>query len=172
MRMRTKTDMRRWLRSYRTDFDVPFAGLVLAKGEWFLGRASVDDYEITRLWQKQKKPRAGQCFYNAQQFCIACGIYRYFEGYFLIGGTPMDHAWVVMDDGKVIDFTLEAVLRKVKRTKKGAYDDRPPLYLGVEVPVPFLQACVLETDNGEPLAEMVTVHAAAWTGSKDGEALV
>jgi hypothetical protein len=132
-----------------------FASLILAKGEWFHGRANAADYEITRLWAKQQKPRAKDCYYNAQQFCINCGDFRYLEGYVLIHPIdPMEHAWVVMDDGRIVDFTLEAMERKAKKQHKLVVDTSDALYLGVEVPRLFVMEHIVSTDNFESVAEL------------------
>jgi hypothetical protein len=72
-----------------------FASLILAKGQWFHGRADADKYEIARLWAKKNKPKAHDCYYNAQKFCIDCSAdCRYLEGYVLIDSriTPSEHA--------------------------------------------------------------------------------
>jgi hypothetical protein len=147
---RTKKSMRDFLRVLRAHDDM--AALVLSKGEWFDGKAEVDDYEITKAWKKERRPTAKQCFYNAQTFCMEHVEHRYFEGYALIAGIPMPHAWVVMDDGKVVDFTLEAMLRKAKR-ERAIVDERPPLYYGVEVPRKFIVQRIVESGHSEPIAE-------------------
>lgn len=148
--MRTKKDMLKWLRALT--FLDPFMGVILKNGQWFLGRAAVDDYEIAIAWKKHRRPRAGECFYNAQKFCMDYREHAYWEGYYLIGGTPIHHAWVVMDDGKVVDFTLEAVLRKARR-EKTTVDETTPLYYGVNVPRRFIMEHVLAGGSGEPIAE-------------------
>lgn len=149
--MRTKKEMRHYLKQWRSD--IPLAAIVLKHGEWFLGCANVDDYEIAKEFKKSRRPRAQQCFYNAQQFCIDHRGFKYFEGYMLIPGWPMHHAWVVMRDGKVVDFTLEAMLRKAKR-EHGLVDTTPPLYYGVEVPRTFIMKRLIEVGCGEPIAEL------------------
>jgi hypothetical protein len=143
--MRTKKDMIKYLKIFReTD---PFAGVMLSRGQWFLGRANVDDYAITKEWRTKRRPRAQECFYNAQKFSMHHPAFGYFEGYFFIGGMPMKHAWIVMDDGHVIDFTLEAVLRKAKR-QKTLVDAMTPLYYGVEVPRHYVVQRVFEMGGG------------------------
>lgn len=128
-----------------------FTGIVLKNGERFSGRANVTDYEVTITWKKCRRPRAQECFYNAQKFCMDHG-YPFWEGYFLIGGQPMHHAWNVMDDGEVVDFTRKAVLRKAKR-ENNLVDDRPPLYFGVNVPRSFILEHILEGGSGESIGE-------------------
>ncbi len=50
----------------------------------------------------------------------------------------MSHAWIVMDDGNVVDFTLEATLQNARRDGT-CYDDRPPLYRGLHVETDLLE---------------------------------
>lgn len=129
----------------------PFMDFILKHGDWFFGRAEVQDYELTAAWKKRRKPKAGECFYNAQKFCMDHREHAYWEGYYLIRGLPMHHAWVVLDDGKVVDFTHEEALKKAKTDHED--DDPIPLYLGVNVPRRFILEHVLEGGNGEPIAE-------------------
>jgi hypothetical protein len=147
MKHRPKKDMQFYLRNW----DDPLAKLIIKKGEWFIGRAKVDDYEIATKWRKSERPKAQQCFFNAQAFCMENQGYRYLEGYMLIGGWPLQHAWIVMKDGNVVDFTLEAVLRKAKR-EHNLVDDRPPLYYGVEVPRRFVVQRIVDCGYSEPIA--------------------
>ena len=62
------------------------------------------------------------------------------------------HAWIVMNDRQVVDFSLEAVERKAKRAKV-AYDTSNALYLGVEVPKKFVQMQVTVTEFNDSVAE-------------------
>jgi hypothetical protein len=133
--MRTKEELRRYLGYFsngKMGPPCPVAKQLIKKGQWFVGRAYVAVYDITQGWAKRMRPQAGQCFYNAQRFCLANLDYSYFEGFYFIGGFPMPHGWVVGMDGRVIDFTLEVVLRNAKRNRTD-YDDRPPLYRGLWV---------------------------------------
>lgn len=134
-----------------------FASLILAKGEWFHGRANAGDYEIARRWAKKYKPKAKDCYYNAQQFSIHCPAdCRYMEGYVLIDDTitPSKHAWVVMDDGRIVDFTLEAMERKAKRQHKLVLDTSDAWYFGVEVPRLFALEHIMATDYYDSVAEL------------------
>lgn len=150
--MRTKKEMRHYLWQWKDHF--PLAGLVLKKGQWFIGRAESDDYEIALEWRRRRKPQAQECHFNSQQFCTDCHDVRYFEGYFFVGGTPIEHAWVVMDDGKVVDFTVEALERKAKRDKSIFIDPMTPLYCGVAVPRSFIIQKIVENGARGPLAEL------------------
>jgi hypothetical protein len=126
--MRTKKEMRHYLRQWKDRS--PLAGLVLKKGQWFIGRAKSNDYEVALEWRMRRKPKAQECHFNSQQFCTDCRNVRYFEGYLLIGGPPIEHAWAVMEDGKVVDFTVESLERKAKRDKSIFIDTMPPYIVG------------------------------------------
>jgi len=151
-----KKDMRAWLRTLR-QYD-PLAGIVLKRGRWFLGRANVADYAVTAKWKKKRKPQVHDCFYNAQEFCLDHPEFSYWEGYFLILGNPAHHAWIVMDDGCVVDFTLEAVLQEAKRQKIRADAIRAPLYYGVTVPADYILRQVLDTGVSDEIAELYYSH--------------
>lgn len=57
-----------------------------------------------------------------------------------------------MEDGQVVDFTIEAMLRKAQRMGIKA-EEPPPHYFGVQVPRKVVQAIGLVNGFGEPLAE-------------------
>jgi hypothetical protein len=126
---------------------------VLSNGTWFEDRARVRDYAIAVDWEKEQRPKGGQCFANAREFCLAIPKVRYFEGFYLIFENPQDHAWIVMEDGQVLDFTLEVVIRNLK-TEKDQVHVRPPLYLGVEVPRDQLYALHESVESNEPILEL------------------
>lgn len=147
----TKKAMKEFLRVLRPHDE--FAALALSNGIWFNGRANAKDYEITRLWQRVKRPKAGECYTNAQSFCLDVGDHSYFEGYVLAVGMPIQHAWVVMEDRRVVDFTLEAMELKTKRAKV-ACDTSNALYLGVEVPKKFVQMQLTMSGMNDSVAEL------------------
>ena len=151
MRKPTKKAMNDFLRVLRPHDE--FAALALSQGIWFNGRANATDYEITRLWQREMRPKAGECYTNAQTFCLDVWDHCYFEGYVLAVGIPIQHAWIVMDDRRVVDFTLEAMERKAKRAKVFC-DTSNALYLGVEVPKKFVQGQLVETGFNDSVAEL------------------
>lgn len=75
-----------------------------------------------------------QCYYNSQLFCCEHDSARYFEGYaYDRVMPPFPHAWNVMPDGFVLDFTIEALERSEKR-RVGKSCPKEVLYFGVEVP--------------------------------------
>lgn len=132
---------------YRQNESPSLEGLLLSKGQWFQGRVTSDVYEGTRRWKNANLPKVQDCYFNAQQFCLDEPDGRYFEGYVLFSpeSLPIEHAWIVMPDGKVVDFTLEAMEPKAKRQGLDG-DARETIYLGLEVPGEFFRE---SQDNGE-----------------------
>jgi len=131
----------------------PIRHFVLKNGTWFEGRARVNDYPSAIYWRRKHRPQVRECFQNAQQFCLAHPEARYFEGFYLIFETPDAHAWVVMEDGRVLDFTVEAVLQKARKDKGEVYV-RPPRYLGVEIPYNQLAELHALVERNEPILEL------------------
>lgn len=155
--MRPQKDMLHWFDNLH--HDDPFMDIVREHGQWFFGRANVADYEVAIAWEKKNKPKVGECFYNSRKFCADHRGPTYWEGYFLIRGLPMHHAWVVMEDGRVVDFALEDGLRVAKSAEFDMfddsvpeYDDTVPLYFGVNVPRKFIMAHIVEGGRGGPIA--------------------
>lgn len=128
--------------------------LLLANGRWFQGRASSTRYDSARQWSKKHRPRAKECYYNAQSFCLDHEEGRYFEGYAVFPSLypPAEHAWVVMPDGQVVDFTLEAAERIGKREALSC-DTHATLYVGLEVPTAFIRETMLTREWFESLVE-------------------
>lgn len=149
--MRPKKQMLFWLRLWKNKGAAP--KFVISKGTWFEGRANVDDYLSAVKWRREHRPRRGNCFQNARQFCLAHPKARYFEGFYLIFESPVDHAWVVMEDGRVVDFTYEAVIRKLKR-EKGKVHVTPPLYFGLEIPHGALVQLHALADRNKPILDL------------------
>ncbi len=79
---------------------------------------------------------------------------RYFEGFVLVlkGMTPSEHAWVVMQDGRVVDFTLEALEVTLAGQRKSV-DLRGFLYVGLEVPKTMILDRLAETDWYDSISE-------------------
>jgi hypothetical protein len=128
--------------------------LLLSQGVWFHGRGGSNDYQSTRRWRKTNRPKAQDCFYNAQSFCMDCDEAAYFEGYVLCLPTldPAEHAWFAMPDGKVVDFTLEA-MERVANQEGVPCDTRKALYVGLGVPTAFIRETVAATGWHDSLAE-------------------
>jgi hypothetical protein len=128
--------------------------LVLAGGSWFYGRTSSNGYDSAKRWRQKNRLTAQECYYNAQSFCLAHSEASYFEGYadFKDAGFPAEHAWVAMPDGKVVDFTFEAVERIAKQQGLPCIT-RDALYAGVEIPTDFIRETMLTRDWFEGLAE-------------------
>lgn len=133
------------------------SNLLLEKGSWFEGRADSDEYLITKKWKKKKKskPKAQDCFYNSQEFCAENNVTQYFEGFVLVqkGMVPSEHAWVVMQDGRVVDFTLEA-LEVLAAENGNTVDSRGALYVGVEVPSVMIIERLAKTGWYDSIAEL------------------
>lgn len=129
--------------------------LLLEKGCWFEGRRHSDDYPTAKAFRKKNRPKAKQCYNNAQLYCCEDSSARYFEGYALIRPSlsPAEHAWVVMPDGGVVDFTFEALERQSK------FEEIPcntagTVYLGLEIPQPFVRRKLLEDEETQPLIDL------------------
>ena len=132
----------------------PFAATVLSHGCLFRKRARSDDYEITKLWRKTNRPRMKQCYYNSQLFCCEDDSVRYFEAYAVRDDRrswPFRHAWIVMPDGFVVDFTLEA-LERSREGLNGTHRPAEVLYFGVEVPQHTIREAMLSSGFIEPVA--------------------
>lgn len=119
---------------------------LLDQGVWFEGRRDADEYEQTKAWKKKRNPKEQECFLNAQQYCTEDLSARYFEGYALIATSPLpvEHAWVVMPDGAVVDFTMEAAEQVLKRENIDR-DTRDTLYVGMEIPTLLIARMVIKT---------------------------
>jgi hypothetical protein len=140
--------------SDRTTMHIGLPALLCTAGVWFRGRTSSNDFDCTKRWRTRRRPKARDCFYNAQTFCMERDEGRYFEGYVLALPTldPVQHAWVVMPDGKVIDFTLEA-MERIARQKKIPCDTRRALYLGLEIPTDYIWETMVFNERYDSLAE-------------------
>lgn len=74
-------------------------------------------------WQERMEPR--QCFLNCTDLVMSGDGLTYCEGYVMFGEVPIliHHAWVVDEDGNLIDPTLPE-----------DDVDRDPTYFGIEIP--------------------------------------
>ena len=129
--------------------------LLLEKGSWFEGRANSDEYEVAKKWKKHHSPQAQDCFCNSQEFCAEDNGARYFEGFVLVqkGISPAEHCWAVMQDGRVVDFTLEA-LEDLVAEKGDTVNTRRALYVGLEIPNEFIMDRLTSTDWYDSIAEL------------------
>jgi hypothetical protein len=137
---------------------VQYHQLMLDKGTWFTGRKIAKDYPETQLWKKRHKPKMKECFHNSQMFVLMKDDdgfeAKYYEGFMCDGLIVVQHGFVVLGDGNVMDFTLEARDAWYKRTKTKQIERTEPIvYLGVEVPVEFLKKKVVETKMWQPYAQ-------------------
>lgn len=134
---------------------------LLARGEGFTGRVASADNPRLAKWVKRVKPKTKQCFMNAQKFALDHPDAKYYEGYWWGGLVPVHHGWVVLD-GRVVDFTAEAVDRVTGRDHDPAEDD----YFGVHVPTGFIRQRIVVTKMwtdllGAYLASDATAPAAS-----------
>lgn len=150
--LQAKAAMRAYLKAMAPHDSL--ASIVLSKGTWFEGKANSDDYELAKAWKMDMRPKPKQCFYNAQMFNMDYRQFKYFEGFAVVlsNHPPVHHAWNVYR-GKVIDFTLEAMIRKAKR--EGVIYNAVPLYFGVTVPRKVIVNRIVETGHTEPRASEV-----------------
>jgi hypothetical protein len=156
--MNPKSEMESYLEMTATlEREIDLVGLpalLLEKGSWFEGRADSDEYAAAKQWKMKWKPKAQDCFYNSQEFCTKHDGARYFEGFVHVqeGLPPSEHAWVVMQDSRVVDFTLEAV--EVAVAEKGhTVDLRGSLYVGLEVPRAAVVKRLAQTEWYQAIAE-------------------
>ncbi len=140
--------------------------LILEKGQWFVGRAKVDEYQVCKDFRKHHRPKMKQCFHNSQLFASYHDEGRYFEGFMCDGFLAVMHGWVVMPDNRVVDFTLEARDRHLKRTKsnrEGISLDSVA-YLGLEIPTEFVREKIVELKYCTAIAHMhyLNDHRTFW----------
>lgn len=125
--------------------------LILEQGNAFHKVAHSNSTPETKEWRKRHRPKFKQCFYNAQLFIVTADVGEYYEGYCFDGLIPFHHGWIVLD-GKVIDFTLEARDRSLKR-KKIENNAANPVYLGVSIPKRVIMENIVKTRITEPIAQ-------------------
>lgn len=130
-----------------SDGDVEYDKLLLRHGRMYQGRVLSDSVPAWKQWKKFARPQLQDCFCNAASFAIDHDQVRYCEGYWL-GPLPALHAWN-MADGKIIDFTLELVEKKLKRKP-----DLACLYFGVEVPTIFVAEQIASTEEFAQVADL------------------
>ena len=139
--------------------------LILEKGQWFVGRQPVDNYQECKDFRKRHRPKIKQCFYNSQMFISTYNAGKYYEGYMCDGFFTVMHGWVVMPEG-VVDFTLEARDRKLKRSKmsREGISAKDVAYLGVEIPREFLKNKIVELRACTAIAHMFYLndHRQIW----------
>lgn len=124
--------------------------LMLEQGTVFREVVSSDSMEVTKEWRKRRKPKVKECFYNSQLF-VTTETGEYYEGYCMDGLLPFHHGWVVID-GKVVDFTLEARNRSLKR-QKIKNDANNAAYLGVMIPKRAIVENIVKFGVAEPIAQ-------------------
>lgn len=129
--------------------------LMWEKGEWFIGRKLAKDYPVCADYKKRRRPKKKECFYNSQMFTVLEDAGKYYEGFMCDGIIAVQHGWVVMDDGNVVDFTLEDRDRFFKKEKMPLRESPFPIaYLGLHVPTEFVKKKIVELKITTPMAHM------------------
>jgi len=126
---------------------------LLDEGTWFEGRYHSEDYPTAKAWMHNAESK--HFYANSQHYCIEDDHARYFEGYALLSPNllPFEHAWIVMPDGGVLDFTLE--LMEVEAAKQGIpTDTSQTVYFGMEIPVDFFVVTMLKAGETQPTLEL------------------
>jgi hypothetical protein len=122
--------------------------MIFDKGIWQIGRKEAKSYSSCAAYQKERRPKMKQCYYNSQMFVVfdCHSGAKYYEGYVCDGFFAMQHGWVVMPDGNVVDFTLEARDRYFKRKKanREGISITDVAYFGVEIPAEFVRKKIVE----------------------------
>jgi len=128
--------------------------VLLETGRWFQGRIESEAYDSAKQWKAKQQPKEQECYFNAQSFCLDYAEARYFEGYALFVGlqVPAEHAWIVMPDGNVVDFTLEAA-ELIASSEGLPCDTRDALYVGVEIPNAFILETMADREWIDSLAD-------------------
>ena len=116
--------------------------------EWFENKADtfhtteVGDYECTYF-----APEVKQCFYNAYMTLSEIEDAKYYEGWAVtLSGIsiPIEHAWLVTKEGRVIDTTFALLEREY------GHDKSEVVYMGVEIPYSYLLNAVVESGRAGP----------------------
>lgn len=140
---------------YHAENGTPSTEILLERGTRFEGRHDSSDYEKAKVWKEAGNPEPQHCYANSQHYSVHDSDARYFEGYCLIADNliPQEHAWIVMPDGGVVDFTLE--LMEIEAEKQGiATDTSQTAYLGIEIPTMFATITMLKAGETQPLLEL------------------
>ncbi len=77
---------------------------------------------------------------------------QYVEGYCFTDTAPFPHGWILLPDGRIPDFTLDAAERRMRREGIVVDPTQPTVYLGVIVPGDFIRNHRVATGLSEPLA--------------------
>lgn len=117
---------------------------LLQAGKFYHGRALSTGIDFARGWTDRFEPQVKECYYNAATFAVdheAEGV-RYAEGYWFDpeASTYIYHAWNVLLDGRVVDFTQEAADRQLEREP-----NLDCLYFGIEIPTNFIRTQIAKT---------------------------
>jgi len=109
-----------------------FYDYILKHGKQFEGFIPSYNFIEVRLLTKVIRPQLKQCYYNSGILTLLSrGKYKYYEGFALDKELPipLQHAWNVTEDNKVVDLTWEKTVEKSENIE----------YFGVEVPYEFIK---------------------------------
>ncbi len=76
-----------------------------------------------------RKGKDGQCYTNAYHTVVSNSGFTYVEGYATFTGIPLEHAWVLDREGRVIDPTWKSPGEE---------------YYGIEFDIPFVNQIIYE----------------------------
>lgn len=107
---------------------------LLRMGEEF---TTIRDYEPINEWAKKAKPKLKQCFQNCQQAVIdRVPRVKYAEGFILVAGLLIHHAWLVVGK-RVVEITrTDKNLAKAFKKQGKVYtpSEDPVRYFGITFP--------------------------------------
>lgn len=118
------------------DSTLDYYRFVLSKGQEFRSKP------VPAALPKGINPRrfkVKECYYNAQMLALTHH-FRYYEG-FATSIIPTEHAWVLSDDGVLLDLTWDKV----------AEPDEEFDYFGVQVPTRFVAERLVKTSTSTPM---------------------
>lgn len=96
-------------------------------------------YQPDAATYKGRRRAKHQCFKNAGEAALY-GPHTYVEGYISVYGVPMLHAWLVSDEGRLIDPTLRPLMGKPDKP-----GEPPPVreYFGVAFRREYIERVVI-----------------------------
>jgi hypothetical protein len=118
--------------------------------EWFIANATLYkniDKNLSNILCLTKNAKIKSCYANTlRTWNHSC---KYFEGYIVCFGIPIEHAWLIKDE-QVIDVTLAIngsnLIKQMKKYKMEIEEgERFSIeYYGVEIPIDFIQTNTLK----------------------------
>jgi hypothetical protein len=133
-----------------------FRQLVIKNGVEGFGRCDIDRDPRLKVWRRRNRPRIKQCFFNSQLYILEGGEATYHEGFCcrpVDTGWPFHHAWLVLPDGRLVDFTLDALDRLNHREGREAESRESVTYLGLPASAEVIRQGLSTNGDIRPLAE-------------------